>query len=316
MYQTTLFGYDHLAQVVNVASVPQRSPFRYPGGKTWLVPRIRRWLAVDVRRSLGLQPPKVTEFIEPFVGGGIVSLTVASERLASHVTMVELDDDVAAVWETILDPEGGEWLACRILGFRLAQDTVEAVLAQLPKTREERAFRTVVKNRVCHGGIMAPGSGLIRYGEGGRGISSRWYPETLARRIRHITSIRDRISFIHGDGLEVMSANLARTDLAFFIDPPYTVAGHGKRAGRRLYTHCDLAHERLFDLAAKVQGDFLMTYDLTAEVEALASCHGFDHRLVPMKNTHHAKMSELLIGPSLAWVQQPSEISEITGNIE
>ena len=26
---------------VNVASVPQRSPFRYPGGKTWLVPQVR-----------------------------------------------------------------------------------------------------------------------------------------------------------------------------------------------------------------------------------------------------------------------------------
>ena len=24
--------------IVNVASVPQRSPFRYPGGKTWLIP--------------------------------------------------------------------------------------------------------------------------------------------------------------------------------------------------------------------------------------------------------------------------------------
>lgn len=30
---------------VNVASVPQRSPFRYPGGKTWLVPYVRDWLA-------------------------------------------------------------------------------------------------------------------------------------------------------------------------------------------------------------------------------------------------------------------------------
>jgi len=24
--------------IVNVAMVPQRSPFRYPGGKTWLIP--------------------------------------------------------------------------------------------------------------------------------------------------------------------------------------------------------------------------------------------------------------------------------------
>jgi DNA adenine methylase len=30
--------------VVNVASVAQRSPFRYPGGKTWLIPTVRKWL--------------------------------------------------------------------------------------------------------------------------------------------------------------------------------------------------------------------------------------------------------------------------------
>jgi hypothetical protein len=30
--------------VVNVASVPQRSPFRYAGGKTWLIPKIQQWL--------------------------------------------------------------------------------------------------------------------------------------------------------------------------------------------------------------------------------------------------------------------------------
>lgn len=77
---------------VNVASVPQRSPFRYPGGKTWLVPYVRQWLA-----SLSSKP---AEFFEPFVGGGAVSLTVAFERLAGRVTMVELDPQVAAVWRT------------------------------------------------------------------------------------------------------------------------------------------------------------------------------------------------------------------------
>src|SRR5437667_3530211 len=70
----------------------QHSPFRYPGGKTWLVPHIRQWLA-----SL---PKRPSEFIEPFAGGGIVSLTVAIERLADTVIMVELDDQVAAVWQT------------------------------------------------------------------------------------------------------------------------------------------------------------------------------------------------------------------------
>ena len=31
--------------IVNVASVPQRSPFRYPGGKTWLIPIARKWFS-------------------------------------------------------------------------------------------------------------------------------------------------------------------------------------------------------------------------------------------------------------------------------
>jgi len=36
-------------KVVNVASVPQRSPFRYPGGKTWLIPVVRKWLKQSKR---------------------------------------------------------------------------------------------------------------------------------------------------------------------------------------------------------------------------------------------------------------------------
>ena len=37
--------------VVNVASVPQRSPFRYPGGKTWLVPVVRQWLKQETNEK-------------------------------------------------------------------------------------------------------------------------------------------------------------------------------------------------------------------------------------------------------------------------
>jgi DNA adenine methylase len=121
MYQIQLFDDERIeqSQIVNVASVPQRSPFRYPGGKTWLIPHILRWLA---HRNT---PPHY--FIEPFAGGAIVSLTTAFEQLASHVIMVERDQEVAAVWHTILGEEG-TWLANEIVNFHFSPEAVQNMI--------------------------------------------------------------------------------------------------------------------------------------------------------------------------------------------
>ena len=109
---------------VNVSSVPQRSPFRYPGGKTWLVPLFRRWMM-----SLPGQP---ATFVEPFAGGGIISLTAAFEHLADFVVMVELDDQIAAVWQTIFAGDA-QWLAKRIMNFDLSPESAKAEVCQISK---------------------------------------------------------------------------------------------------------------------------------------------------------------------------------------
>lgn len=294
-YQLTMFAVPSTEHVVNVASVPQRSPFRYPGGKTWLVPRVRQWLT-----SLDAKP---SVLVEPFAGGGIVGLTVGFEELAEHVVLVELDRQVAAVWETILGGEA-EWLADRILTFDLTHENARATLAGTGGGTREQAFRTILKNRTYHGGILAPGATFIKHGENGKGLKSRWYAETLAKRITAIGQVRNRFTFVCGDGLEVMRTYARRQRAVFFIDPPYTAGGtNGKRAGTRLYTHHELDHERLFVTAAKVAGDVLLTYDDAPDVRDLAERHGFNVEAVAMKNTHHAKMNELLIGRNLSWVR-------------
>jgi len=45
----------------NVLQVRHLSPFRYPGGKTWLVPDVRHWLMAS--------KVKPAVFVEPFAGG-------------------------------------------------------------------------------------------------------------------------------------------------------------------------------------------------------------------------------------------------------
>ena len=272
---------------VNVASVPQRSPFRYPGGKTWLVPRVRQWLESRKRRPARL--------IEPFAGGGIVSLTAGFEQLARHVVFSEKEEGVAAVWRVVLNGKAN-WLAERIKSFELTHEAVIKILNDPPGNVTDEAFRTILRNRVQRGGIMAKGAGLVKTGENGRGLNSRWYPETLARRILEINAIRDRFTFAGGDGLALIREHLDDENAVFYVDPPYTIAG------KRLYTHWNVNHEELFTLLSKAKGDVLMSYDHTPEVEAWAAKHGFKTRAIAMKSTHHAKMTELLIGRDLSWL--------------
>lgn len=144
---------------------------------------------------------------------------------------------------------------------------------------------------------MAPGASLMKAGENGRGLLSRWYPETLKKRILAIAEKRDRISFIHGDGIEYIQKMADEEDVVFFIDPPYTVAG------RRLYVHSDINHEELFRVVSSVRGDVLLTYDDTEPIRELARKFRFDMENVAMKNTHHEVMNELLIGKNLEWLR-------------
>jgi DNA adenine methylase len=298
MTQLGIWG-DHEVQseLINVAQIPQRSPFRYPGGKTWLVPHIRKWL-----KNLDNKP---RSFIEPFLGGGIVSLTVAFEDLAARVTMIELDEDVAALWKTLLNDEDNDWLAQQVAEFDLTVENFRREISTRPSETRRAGFQTLLKNRTFHGGILAPGSGILKYGENGKGIRSRWYAETLRKRIQNIKHFSHKLEFFHGDGIEAINKYAHLKNAAFFVDPPYTAGKKGKRAGTRLYTHFELDHDRLFSVVKKIAGDFLMTYDNADEVKELAEKHGFDWRTISMMNTHHATMKELLIARDLSWIYSP-----------
>jgi len=272
---------------INVSQVKHLSPFRYPGGKTWLVPKVRQWIADSKQR------PSI--FVEPFAGGAIAGLSVAAENLADSVYLSELDEDVAAVWATIFDGTESEvaFLKNRIVKFEVSIQNVRAILDGNPRSNKTRAFRTIVKNRMQRGGIMAAGAGLVKNGEAGRGLSSRWYADTLEKRISALRSIKNTIHFEKGDAFEAIQLFSKNSTAFYFIDPPYTAGG--KKAGSRLYTHNEIDHERLFKMMAQVSGSVMMTYDDSTEVRELANLHGFRIELIPMKNTHHAIINELLI---------------------
>jgi DNA adenine methylase len=258
------------------------SPFRYPGGKSWFMDHVRRWLKAQMKK------PKI--LVEPFGGGAGVSLISVNEKLVERAVFSEIDQDVAATWETMLNGHA-VWLANEILTFRVSRERVETKLKKEPKTDHERAFQCLLKNRTARGGVLSIGAGLIRSGENGKGLKSRWYPETLSNRIHAIARLKGQLSFSKSDAFKVIAQYLDRADTVFFVDPPYT------QAARRLYTHWDIEHEELFRLLHDAKGQVLMTYDDTKEVRRWANRYGFKVRRISMRK------SELMISRDFDWLK-------------
>jgi DNA adenine methylase len=271
---------------INVATVPQRSPFRYPGGKTWLIPDVRRWMKQEKKG--------VSLLVEPFAGGGIVSLTAAFEGLAENIIMSELDPEIAAVWEVILNGDN-EYLANRIFNFEITPEKIQLELHKQDKDLNQVAFCTILKNRVFHGGIITKGAGMMRNGENGKGLLSRWYPKTLRDRILSINLIKHKINFLQEDAFDVIEKYKNIENAYFFIDPPYTIAG------KRLYTYHDIDHEKLFSVCAQIKGKFMLTYDDTEEVRFWAEKYNLKYKNIPMKTTHNIEKMEALICDNLHW---------------
>lgn len=260
------------------------SPFRYPGGKSWLRGRIIQWLS-----KLKYRP---ATFIEPFAGGGSVGLAVAELDLADKVQFVERDPNVAAVWQTILSDRCEELME-RILRFKMNRKHVLEVFESTEDDMVARSFRCLLRNRVQRGGILSESAGLLRRGEDGRGLQSRWYPETLVERIRKIHGMRDRIAFLEGDALQILPEYATRSDAAIFVDPPYTADGKGP--GYRLYPFAEINHERLFEMLGQMAGACFVTYHLSATIKRLGRIAGFNARMVQMRSTHHRIRNELVL---------------------
>ena len=267
---------------VNVASVPHRSPLRYPGGKTWLIPHVRVWL--DPK-------PKPPVLFEPFCGGGIVSLTATMEKLCERAVLAEIDRDVAAFWHAAL--RHTDDLCKCIRDFDPSRKNVRALERQSPASLVDQAFRTLVLNRTRRGGILAQGASLIRAGENGKGVASRWYVETIVDRLSNIKKHEAKITFVEGDGLKLLESMVHAEGVAVFVDPPYTAGG--KRAGQRLYAHHEVDHSRIFEVLADSNANFLMTYAWAPEIVALVQRYGFAAVTVTMKNAHHSRVPELII---------------------
>jgi DNA adenine methylase len=64
--------------------------------------------------------------------------------LVDCITMLEKDEDVAVVWQAILNG-GAKWLADEIAHFQLSPESARAAITRAAESLERLAFVTIIK---------------------------------------------------------------------------------------------------------------------------------------------------------------------------
>lgn len=234
-----------------------KSPFRYPGGKAFLLPELRQAI-----RNCGAE---ITQYAEPFAGGAGAAIGLLSAKVVRNIHLNDADPRIYSAWyamlhrndefkrrliETPLTMES--WKACH----KIASDP-ESHLDEL-----ELGFATYFLNRTNRSGIIIGGGPIGGYGQKSKWkIDARYYLDTMLTRIDWIGRQAARISISNLDAEDFIRQFDPRRAKGtfFFIDPPYV------GAGARLYlnTMDEAKHRRLAEAIRrkKTVCNWLMTYD-------------------------------------------------------
>ena len=233
-----------------------KSPLRYPGGKSKALRQIIPHIPLDI-----------TEYREPFIGGGSVFLGVKQlfdNRIKSY-WINDLNYDLYCFWYHARDHI--EDLVDAITTIKLnhtdGRDLFKYLTAEdLKLTEFDRAVRFFVLNRITF-------SGTVDSGGYSQQAFERRFNDSSIDRLRQISPSLTFIEITMGDYEKLLSA--AGEGVFIFLDPPYFSATKSRLYGVKGSLHTSFDHERFAENMQKCQHRWLITYDDSPEIRELFS---------------------------------------------
>ena len=231
-----------------------KSPLRYPGGKSKALDKIIPHIPLDI-----------SEYREPFVGGGSVCLAV-KQLFDSRIKQYWINDlnfDLYCFW-----------LYAKIEVESFA-DEVDRIKQKYTDGRElfiyftrkdlklsdfERAVRFFVLNRITFSGTVDSG------GYSQQAFDKRFTDSSIAR-LRNLSIHLSSIHITHGDYEDLLFKD--GENVFIFLDPPYLSATKSKLYGLKGDLHTAFDHQRFADRMNQCQHKWLITYDDSPEVRNL-----------------------------------------------
>lgn len=235
---------------------------RYPGGKS----RKRKQLVALLRSHL----ETASAFVEPFVGGGSVTLMVASLFPSLLLLINDRDPNIFAFWDLVVngsDDEIAEMAALIGRGASLELFDAERVRCEcVDRSRVLKAYHAVFFSKVTHNGIFhaSPIGGRDQEGKRWK-IDCQYEPRRLMETFHQIRSVlRGRTEVTGIDALALLE--LLPVDVPMYLDPPYF------GAGRKCYPVWMTAEEHiaLSEILLRRRA-WVLSYDDCPEIRALYS---------------------------------------------
>lgn len=230
------------------------SPLRYPGGKGKMAGVFKRIIEENALLD--------GTYVEPFVGGGSVALSLLLNDYVSRIVINDKDRSIYAFWHSVLND--AERLCRAIADTAVNMDVWRRQKAVQAEKEEadllELGFSTFFLNRTNRSGIIKGGVIGGNDQTGNYLIDARFNKTDLMARIERIADYSDRIE-LHNDDA-VMLINGIKDTMSdrtlYYLDPPYYEKGPG------LYMNYfkDDDHRNIAATVGSIsRGKWVVTYD-------------------------------------------------------
>lgn len=227
-----------------------RSPIRYPGGKTRAVPTI-----------LSVIPQNISNVVSPFLGGGSVEVAISDYGIV--VDGFDVFDRLVNFWQVLL---GNPSQLARKLKRYLPGDR------DLFYELREKKFRMGITSAAEFVFVNRCSFSGLTY-SGGYSKSSNQQKFT-PKYIEFIRTYKSNISVYKGSFEESIKSNPKKF---LYLDPPYLLSkSNNKLYGKKGNTHDTFDHDLLKNCLENHKGLWVMSYNNDPEVKDLYK----DYRMV------------------------------------
>ena len=237
---------------MKTAKLP-KSPLRYPGGKSRALKQI-----------LPHVPLNMSEFREPFVGGGSVFFAIRSlfqDRINTY-WINDLNYDLYCFWKEVRDNAPN--LVATLREIYTTTTDGRALFEKLTQAKDhlnqhrdalsefQRAVRFFILNRITF-------SGIVDSGGYSQSAYEKRFTDSSIERVKNISPYLSGTKITNGDYTEALFQD--GDNVFIFLDPPYWKAMESKLYGVRGTLHTAFDHVQFAENMRKCKHKWLITYD-------------------------------------------------------